>query len=148
MMIKLNEYIRKYNLKNEALIKKKIQENRLSYCKYRNNQYYIDDNIWKIDFRRIPKKKTSLNIKASIVRAINSLVHLDHKMLGIEKSHFIEYLTMLKEQNFIRLVKDKDKKRIENYIIGNVIPEEIISNRKKLLSFLSEVISFSIKSFT
>lgn len=147
IMISLNEYIKKYSLKNKVLIEEKIRQNYIFYSKHINGEYYIDEKIWKIDFRRIPKKKTSLNIKASIIRAINNLSHLDHKMLGIEKSHFVEYLDLLKEQKFIRLVNNEDKNRIENYIIGNVIPKEILSNRRKLLALLSEIIIVSIKSF-
>lgn len=145
-MIELNEYIKKYNLTNKKMIKEKIKNKNIFYSEYNNGIYYIDKNIWKIDLRRMPKKITSLNIKASIVRAINYLVHLDHQMLNIEKETFLEYLSLLEEQKFIRLVKNKDKNRIENYIIGNVISEDIINNRKKLLLLLEKFVVISIKA--
>lgn len=145
-MIELNEYIKKYNLTNKKMIKEKIKNNNIFYSEYNNGNYYIDKSIWKIDLRHIPKKITSLNIKASIVRAINQLVHLDHQMLNIEKDTFIEYLSLLEEQKFIRLVKNKDKNRIENYIIGNVVSEDIINNRRKLMLLLEKFVVISLKA--
>lgn len=147
-MITVNEYIKKHNIRKADLIKERIKENKLHYSKVENKEYYIDNEIYKIDFRRMPKKATSVAVKATIIQAINEFFHVDHKMLGIKQSHFKEYLKMLSELEVIRLVSGKDAIRIESYIIGKVIPNEIINNRTKLLNYIDKKLDLVLETAT
>lgn len=137
-MINLEDYLKIHKMKNGESIKKLISSQSLVNAKLEGNDYYIGKYYWKIDYRRIPKKTSSIHIRASIIQAINDRYHLDHKMIGIEESHFLEYLLMLTEFGVIRLVKNNKEDLIESYIIGNVIPNEIISKRSKLLHYLDK----------
>jgi hypothetical protein len=145
-MIKIDEYIKKHKLNNSESIKELIKLNKIDNTKVHNGEYYIDDSLWKIDLRRLPKKTTSLNIKATIIQAINGLFHLDYKMLGIIKAHFNEYLDMLTEMGFIRLAKGEDATRIESYIIGEVIPNDTLTNRRKLLNYVDKKFDLVLKT--
>lgn len=138
ILIELDKYIEKYKLRNTEVVKKLIINNSLLDAEIKNDVYYVADYIWKVDTRRIPKKLSSIYIRASIIQAINDRFHLDYKMIKIEKKHFIEYLSMLREIGIIRLVKDNNPQRVESYIIGDKIPTEVISKRKKLLGYIDK----------
>lgn len=143
-MINLEDYLKIHKMKNAESIKKLISSQSLVNAKLEGNDYYIGKYYWEIDYRRIPKKTSSIHIRASIIQAINDRYHLDHKMIRIEESHFLEYLLMLTEFGVIRLVKNNKEDLIESYIIGNVIPNEIISKRSKLLHYLDKMFDIAM----
>lgn len=121
---------------------------KLNQSKIINSEYFVDDSMWRIDLRRLPKKVTSENIQATIIQAINDLFHVDYKMLGISSSHFNEYLDMLVEMEFIRLAKGEDPSRVESYIIGKIIPNDILNNRPKLLKYIYKKFDLVLKTAT
>lgn len=140
-MMTLNDYKKKYNIRNLNSIKELIKLDKLENGFITNDEYFVDDDTWRIDLRRIPKKMIGINIKTTILQSINELFHIDYKMLGITKAHFNEYLNELAEVKLIRLVKGKDISKVESYIIGREAHDQVLSNRKKLLKYVDKKIN-------